>query len=607
MKTRSLILVALLLLLSAGIAAQEGEQPATLDESAAEDAGREGRSVRRLGDMVGAGESEFSMDFPTIEAPAVPVAPQPEVSLPNPEQDAQLQNLLTRRAFVPEDPDIQAELSELLDDVAAEAGAALQAGDLGMAQRLSVVIAAFQPNRAIIGQVAAEANRRSGLGEALSAADAALDAGNLAGVNGNSAAELYREALALDPGNAAAAAGLDSTFAALLDRSLEQARELDFEAAEATLERASGVRDDADAIAQVRADIVEFRQSYMEDLDDQVMSAISAGDFDRAESLITRLLALDYPRQRVEAMRVSLTDARLYGSLEPGQRFSDTVELLGEPGPELVVIPAGAFMMGSPEDESGRFSNEGPRHRVTFERGFALSQTEVSVAQFTAFVNATGYRSDAEIEGQSRVYEPRNGRMDVRIRINWRHNYTGEDADPNLPVIHVSWNDAQAYVTWLSEQTGRSYRLPSEAEFEYALRAGSQTPYWWGQDSPEDDTENLTGDGDISPTNARWNVAFRRYTDGFWGPAPVASLQANPFGLHDMGGNVMEWMADCWHDSFVRAPDDGSAWVNPGCDRRVIKGGAWSSTPPMARSAFRLSSSAPSTDMRVGFRVARDL
>jgi len=190
--------------------------------------------------------------------------------------------------------------------------------------------------------------------------------------------------------------------------------------------------------------------------------------------------------------------------------------------------------------------------------------------------------------------------------VNWRDNYLGETADDDLPVIHVSWNDATAYAEWLTEQTGRSYRLPTEAEFEYALRAGTQTTYWWGR-RPDEEPENVTGDGDEFLDQRRWTVAFDRWSDGYWGPAPAGSLVANPFGLFDMGGNVMEWVLDCWHDSYVRAPTDGSAWVNPGCNRRVIRGASWSSTPAMSRSAFRLSSRTDVADARVGFRVARDL
>src|SRR5690606_14641912 len=108
----------------------------------------------------------------------------------------------------------------------------------------------------------------------------------------------------------------------------------------------------------------------------------------------------------------------------------------------------------------------------------------VTVGQFSAFINDTGYRTDAEIAGRSRAYSLETGRMDEENNINWRHDYSGKTADDNLPVIHVSWRDATAYTRWLSDQTGRSYRLPTEAEFAYALRAGTQTPYWWGSGSP---------------------------------------------------------------------------------------------------------------------------
>jgi len=607
MKTHSITLALVCLAITPGLFAQDADAQQSAGEAQEQQAEGEDRSVRRLGDMVGRGESEFSMDIPTIATPAVQAEPQPEVSLPDPGQDEILQSLLTRRAFNPGDPEIESELIALLDDVQADAQAALNAGNLNLAERLTAVIGVFDADRPIIAQVANEANRRSALATALANADAALAAGNLLGPDGNNANQLYRRALQLDSGNAAAQAGLDNTFQALMDQATAQAQELDFEAAEATLAAASEAFDNPEAIGAARSGIADFRDRYMADLDASALESMAAGEYEEAEGAITRLMALGYPRERIDALQVSLSDARLYGSLEPGQIFSDTIEAFGEPGPDLVVVPAGTFMMGSPEDEDERFSNEGPRHRVTFERGFALSRTEVTVAQFGAFVNATGYRTDAERTGESRIYDPRTGRMDTRIRITWRNDYIGEEADPNLPVVHVSWNDAQAYTNWLGQQTGRTYRLPSEAEFEYALRAGSQTPFWWGEEAPEEATENLTGDGDSSPTNASWNVAFRRYTDGFWGPAPVASLRPNPFGLFDMGGNVMEWMEDCWHDSFVRAPDDGSAWNNPGCNRHVIKGGAWSSTPAMARSAFRLSSAAESTDMRVGFRVARDL
>jgi formylglycine-generating enzyme required for sulfatase activity len=604
MKRSILILAAASLLFWEPVPAQEGEPEEAADQSSEE----ERRGVRRLGDVVGEGAEEWSMDIPSIDMPPEPVEEQPEVSLPDEEQDAQLQALLTRRAFVPEDPDIQAALDALMDEVQADAYTALEDGEIELAQQLVGVIAEIAPEREVIEEVRAEITRRASVADALAAADAALDAGRLAEPAGQNAADLYQQVLALEPDNPAAQTGLANTQQALIAEAVSLAEEFDFEGAEAVLTRAADLRDAGDAIDEARASIDEYRQNQLEEMDRNAVAAIDEGRFDDAEEWLNQLIAMGYDRARVEQLRASLTDAVVYGSFEPGGTFTDTLERLEREGPTMVVIPAGSFMMGSPDNEEDRFSNEGPLHRVTIDRGFALSRTEITVGEFALFVDDTGYRTDAEINGNSRVYDPESGRMDNENRITWRDDFVGEEADADLPVVHVSWNDARAYADWLSEQTGRSYRLPSEAEFEYALRAGTQTPYWWGEGSPEvDDVENLTGEGDQSRTNARWTVAFRRYSDGFWGPAPTGRLAANPFGLHDMGGNVMEWTQDCWHDSFVRAPADGSAWVNPGCARRVIKGGSWTSTPVMARSAFRLSSTQDSTDMRVGFRVARDL
>jgi len=569
----------------------------------------EQRRVRRLGDVVGSGSEEFDIDFDNLDMPQQPVEEVPEVSLPDPERDAALQELLRRLAFVPDDQDALDALSALLDEVGADIREALDQGELARAQQLADVVAEVEPGRAVIGEVAAAVERQNSISETLEQATAALEAGRLTEPAGDNAAELFAQVLELDPGNEAAQAGLEETHQALVASALAMAQDdLDFEGAEARLVEAEGVDEAPEVVEEARQSISDFRQRYIEDLDAEALTHIDEGRYDQADESITELVALGHDRARVDALQASLADARRYGSFEPGQVFSDQVARLDEPGPQMVVLPAGSFMMGSPEDEEERMSNEGPRHRVTFDRGFALSRTEITVGQFADFIRATNYRTDAEIAGASRIYELESGRMYEEDDVDWRQDYSGEDADDELPVIHVSWRDASAYAEWLSEETGRSYRLPSEAEFEYALRGGTQTPYWWGEGSPpEDDTENVTGDRDTSPTGARWNVAFRRYTDDYWGPAPVGSLMRNPFQLNDMGGNVMEWVEDCWHDSYVRAPDDGSAWVNPGCDRRVIKGASWSSTPAMSRSAFRISSSTASTDMRVGFRIARDL
>ena len=136
---------------------------------------------------------------------------------------------------------------------------------------------------------------------------------------------------------------------------------------------------------------------------------------------------------------------------------------------------------------------------------------------------------------------------------------------------------------------------------------GKATKYWWGDGTPTRVVENVTGQGDESRSRRQWETYFKGYTDRYWGPAPVASFEANPFGLFDIGGNVAEWVDDCWHDSYLRAPADGSAWVNPGCNLRVVRGGFWASSPNQARSAYRNSAKPDHRGARVGFRIARDL
>lgn len=448
---------------------------------------------------------------------------------------------------------------------------------------------------------------RARLERLLEQASAARARGWLVRPRGRSAADFYNQILLLAPDHPGAREGLVDIHRKLLDEAILLARESDFEGAKTVLEQAAVVHEDALIMAHARARVSQIRDTELVSAEQRVRDLIAAGQFEEAEDRMTDLVALGLERRQLDALRAALFHARRYGALQPGQTFIDPLDDVEADGPVMVVIPSGSFMKGSPDGERGRSSHEGPRYRVTFERGFALAQTETTVEAFARFVEETGYTSDAERKGWSRIYEPRSGRMTRRNRVNWRHDYLGREAAPDLPVIHVSWRDAAAYADWLAERSGQGYRLPSEAEFEYALRAGSQTPYWWGDGSPSEAVENLAGDGDISPTNTRWNVAFSNYTDGYWGPAPVGSFKPNPFGLYDMGGNVMHWTKDCWHDSFVRAPTDGSAWINPGCELRVIRGGSWSSTPEMSRSAWRISGAEDSTDMRLGFRVARDL
>ena len=231
------------------------------------------------------------------------------------------------------------------------------------------------------------------------------------------------------------------------------------------------------------------------------------------------------------------------------------------PIPEMVVIPAGSFKMGCVSGIDCK-EDEKPVHEVMID-SFALSKYEVTFEEYDAFTDATGReRADDSGWGRSR-----------------------------RPVIYVSWYDASAYAAWLSSQTGKRYRLPSEAEWEYAARAGTETVYSWGN-SIDVNRTNCNGCASL------WDTR---------GTAPVGSFAPNGWGLHDMHGNVREWVQDCWNESYEGAPTDGSAWLSRDCYERVVRGGSWFWGPWKLRSAYRNDNSIDTQYQMLGFRVARDL
>lgn len=306
-----------------------------------------------------------------------------------------------------------------------------------------------------------------------------------------------------------------------------------------------------------------------------------------------------------------------------GSTFSEILSAGGE-GPSMVVIPPGQFIMGSAPTEEGRYEDEGPQHQVQIEKSFALGRTEVTVGQFRAFVDATGYVTTAEKLEGSMFRSPESGHWQMSDGLNWRLDHVGKPAIDTLPVIHVSWDDAQAFTQWLSAQTNQTYRLPTEAELEYANRAGSRTAYWWGDGAPDKLVGNLRGEGDVvlmaalvqKPTRDEVDFinqdgytpeTFYGYNDNHGGLAPVASFSANGFGLHDTTGNVWEWTQDCYQDTYVGAPADGSARTDANCGYRVLRGGSWYCFPRHARAANRWSERTFFRNMYVGFRVARDI
>ena len=424
---------------------------------------------------------------------------------------------------------------------------------------------------------------------------------------GANALATYRSVLELDPGNRLADTGLAGIERGFLDRALAEAARDDFAGADATLSEASPIRPGSPALLETRSRIEGIRRQRADSVLVQARSALDSGDADLAEQLAQKAQGISADLAGLDDFNQRLRNARLYASLSPGQVIRDRFVDTAGSAPAIVVIPTGSFVMGSPADEEGHLDSEEPQRRVRIDIGFALGQSEVSVGQFREFVDATKYVSDAERLGGSAVYEESSGRIVERHGMTWRDDYRGERAGSDLPVVNVSWNDARAYLVWLSTHTGKRYRLASETEFEYALRAGSAARYPWGDGNPDRVIDNFTGEGDRSPSKRSWSSAFPRYNDGYWGPAPVQAFAANRFGLFGMAGNVSEWVEDCWHDNYIRAPRDSAAWVNPGCERRVVRGGSWGSDPAQVRSAFRIAARTDTRSARVGFRVARDL
>ncbi len=287
-----------------------------------------------------------------------------------------------------------------------------------------------------------------------------------------------------------------------------------------------------------------------------------------------------------------LVGSRAHGEtrwLQPGggERFHDL-----DGGPEMVVAPAGSFLMGSPEG----YDYEDPQHKVTIGRPFAVGRLHVTVDQFAAFVRETGYEASSTCWTLEKSHWWTASTFVQRADRSWRN--PGFAQDGSHPVVGVSWDDARAYTGWLAEKTDKRYRLPSEAEFEYAARAGTSTPFWWGS-SITPDQANYDGRYPFSEGGSKGE--YRRRT------VPAGSFAANPWGLCDVHGNAWQWMEDCWHENYNGAPADGSAWITAcsGSDR-VTRGGSWFNDPWSLRATAR-SWEESDASCNVGFRVARTL
>jgi formylglycine-generating enzyme required for sulfatase activity len=267
----------------------------------------------------------------------------------------------------------------------------------------------------------------------------------------------------------------------------------------------------------------------------------------------------------------------------PGDTFKDCGNC-----PKMKVIPAGSFMMGSPLSVPKRGNDEGPRHRVNILHSLAVGEFEVTRKEFGTFVEDAGYRLS---EGCN-YWAGR--RFEINNSIDWqRPGFSQTDRDP---VTCVTWSDAKAYVNWLSSKSGKSYRLLSEAEWEYAARAGTTSPFYTGPTITSDQA-NFNG---TRRYNGSAKGEHRRQT------LPVGSFAPNKFGLYDMLGNLNEWVEDCYNPDYDAAPINGDA-ANGDCNRRIARGGSWNNTPWAVRSAQRKKFAATFRNLYIGFRIARDL
>jgi sulfatase modifying factor 1 len=285
---------------------------------------------------------------------------------------------------------------------------------------------------------------------------------------------------------------------------------------------------------------------------------------------------------------------------KPGTSFRDCADVC----PEMVVIPPGSYLMGATPDDPNQnpAAEEQPQHRVTISYPLAVGKFEVTRDEYAAFVADTALTDPDSCN----VHEP--PRWPTIMGLNW-HN-TGFPQTGRHPVVCVSWLEASAFTEWLSKKTGHRYRLLSEAEWEYADRAGTISQAYWGDN--QDDACLYANGIDATLTErfpkGKWETAVTCH-DGYIHTAPVGSFKPNAFGLYDMEGNVFEWVEDCWIPGYKHAPNNGSARVTrPDCNERVNRGGSWTAMPTGLRSAHRGDDNYERTRVvDLGFRVAREL
>jgi formylglycine-generating enzyme required for sulfatase activity len=304
------------------------------------------------------------------------------------------------------------------------------------------------------------------------------------------------------------------------------------------------------------------------------------------------------------ATKPSVTDTRPDPARDvvpgSGQAFRDSLAD-GTPCPfcpEMVVVPRGSFSMGSPASEFGRRDNEGPAHPLSIAQALAIGKFPVTRREFAAFANGSAYHVGDGCEVMTGV--------DWKLSPDRSWKSPGFAQDDRHPVVCVSFTDGRAFAAWLSEKTGRPYRLLTEAEWEYAARAGTTTRYYFGDDENDFCRYGNGADSTLQKSSPGYGPVLS-CDDGYAYTAPVGSFMANAFGLYDMHGNTWQWVEDCYHPNYAGAPTDGSAWKGGNCPLRVVRGGSWASFPRTLRVASRFGNQEDRRRDQWGIRVARSL
>ena len=407
----------------------------------------------------------------------------------------------------------------------------------------------------------------------LAAAEVDLKARRLTSPVGNNAWEKYQEVLKLDSGNPEAVKGMERVIGSYMELFGSALGREEFEQADTYLSRIRDLHPDSPALLTGKKQLEDAKQART-----------------------NRLAEQKRQRQAEEAARQAEEAAR---QAELERKRQEAEEKARQLAGELVDIPGGTFRMGDLSGDGN--DDEKPVHSVRVP-AFKLGKYEVTVGQFRRFVEASGYRTDAErnAAGNAGCRTYTGDGWDWTSGRSWRN--PGFSVGDDHPAVCVSWNDTQAFIAWLAAQTGKAFRLPSEAEWEYAARAGSTTKYHFGNSESQ-----LCRYGNHADSSTNFSGRNKSCSDGVGKrTAVVGRYQPNSYGLYDMHGNVWEWAEDCWNGSYAGAPSDGRAWELGNCYRRVVRGGSWSDSPRDLRSAGRGWNPRSTRRYTFGFRLAQD-